>query len=42
MSGQASTMAEATAQALYDARSGLAQALLNGSCLRPARQTRPI
>ncbi|PWZ54640.1 hypothetical protein Zm00014a_032479, partial [Zea mays] len=31
-----------TAQALYGARSGLAQALLNRSCLGPARQTRPI
>jgi hypothetical protein len=34
--------AEATAQVLHDARAGLAQALLNGSCLGPARQTRPI
>jgi hypothetical protein len=29
-------------QALHGARAGLAQALLNGSCLGPARQTRPI
>jgi hypothetical protein len=34
--------AEATAQAPHDARVGLAQTLLNGSCLGPARQTRPI
>jgi hypothetical protein len=34
--------AEATAQAPHDARAGLAQALLNGSYLGPARQTRPI
>jgi hypothetical protein len=34
--------AEATAQAPYGARAGLAQALLNGSCLGPARQTQPI
>jgi hypothetical protein len=34
--------AEATAQAPYDARAGLVQAQLNGSCLVPARQTRPI
>jgi hypothetical protein len=32
----------ATAQAPHDARVGLAEALLNGSCLEPARQTRPI
>jgi hypothetical protein len=38
MSGRA----EATAQARHDARDGLAQALLNGSCLGPAHQTRPI
>jgi hypothetical protein len=31
--------AEATAQEPHDARAGLAQALLNGSCLGPARQT---
>jgi hypothetical protein len=29
--------AEATAQAPHDARAGLAQALLNKSCLGPAR-----
>jgi hypothetical protein len=29
--------AEATAQAPYGAHAGLAQALLNGSCLGPAR-----
>jgi hypothetical protein len=29
-------------QAPHDARAGLAQALLNGSCLGPACQTRPI
>jgi hypothetical protein len=34
--------AEATAQAPHDARARLAYALLNGSCLGPARQTRPI
>jgi hypothetical protein len=34
--------ADATAQAPYDARAELAQALLNGSCLGPARQTRSI
>jgi hypothetical protein len=34
--------AEATAQAPHGARVGLAQALLNGSCLGSARQTRPI
>jgi hypothetical protein len=34
--------AEATAHAPHDARVGLAQALLNGSCLGPARQTRSI
>jgi hypothetical protein len=33
---------EATAQAPHVARDGLAQALLNGSCLGPARQTRLI
>jgi hypothetical protein len=33
---------EATAQAPHNARVGLAQALLNGSYLGPARQTRPI
>jgi hypothetical protein len=33
---------KATVQALHGARAGLAQALLNGSCLGPARQTRPI
>jgi hypothetical protein len=33
---------EATAQTSHDARAGLAQALLNGSCLGPASQTRPI
>jgi hypothetical protein len=33
---------EATAQAPHGARAGLAQALLNGSCLGPARQTRLI
>jgi hypothetical protein len=32
----------ATAQARHDDRVGLAHALLNGSCLGPARQTRPI
>jgi hypothetical protein len=30
------------AQASHDARAGLAPTLLNGSCLRPARQTRSI
>jgi hypothetical protein len=30
------------AQAPHDARVGLAQPLLNGSCLGPARQTRPV
>jgi hypothetical protein len=34
--------AEATAQAPHDARVGLAQGLLNGLCLGPAHQTRPI
>jgi hypothetical protein len=34
--------AEAMAQASHDARARLVQALLNGSCLEPARQTRPI
>jgi hypothetical protein len=34
--------AKARAQARHDARAGLAQALLNGSCIGPARQTRPI
>jgi hypothetical protein len=34
--------AEATTEASHDARAGLAQALLNGSCLGSARQTRPI
>jgi hypothetical protein len=34
--------AEATTQAPHDARVGLAQALLNESCLGPARQTWPI
>jgi hypothetical protein len=34
--------AEATAQSPHDARAGLAQALLNWSCLGPARQTRSI
>jgi hypothetical protein len=34
--------AEATAQAPYNSRAGLVQAQLNGSCLGPARQTRPI
>jgi hypothetical protein len=34
--------AEATALAPHDARVGLAQALLNGSCLRSARQTQSI
>jgi hypothetical protein len=33
---------EATAQAPHDARVGLARALLNRSCLGPARQTRLI
>jgi hypothetical protein len=33
---------EATAQVPHGAPAGLAQALLNGSCLGPARQTRPI
>jgi hypothetical protein len=40
--GRTNTTAEAMAQAPHDARAGLAQALLNGSCLGPARQTRPI
>jgi hypothetical protein len=30
------------AQAPHGARAGLARALLNGSCLGPARQTRPV
>jgi hypothetical protein len=34
--------AKATTQAPHDTRAGLAHALLNGSCLGPARQTRPI
>jgi hypothetical protein len=34
--------AEATVQAPHDARAGLAQTLLNGSCLGPVCQTRPI
>jgi hypothetical protein len=34
--------AEAIAQARHDAHAGLAQALLNGSCLGLARHTRPI
>ena len=34
--------AEATTQARHDAYVGLAQTLLNGSYLGPARQTRPI
>jgi hypothetical protein len=34
--------AEATAQAPHDAHAGLAQTLLNGSCLRPTHQIRPI
>jgi hypothetical protein len=33
---------EARAQARHDARAGLAHALLNGSCIRPARQTQLI
>jgi hypothetical protein len=33
---------EATTQAPHDAHTGLAQGLLNGSCLGPARQTRLI
>jgi hypothetical protein len=33
---------EATAQAPHDACAGLAQALLNGWCLGPARQAQPI
>jgi hypothetical protein len=40
--GRAVLRAEATTQALHDARARLAQALLNGSCLEPARQTQPI
>jgi hypothetical protein len=36
------TWAEATAQAPHEVRAGLAQVLLNGSCLRAARQTRSI
>jgi hypothetical protein len=35
-------LGRATAQALHDTRARLAQTLLNGSCLGPARQTRPI
>jgi hypothetical protein len=35
--GRTSTTAEATAQARYDARAGLAHALLNGPCLGLAR-----
>jgi hypothetical protein len=42
VSGRASTTGRATAQAPHDARDGLAQVLLNVSCLRQARQTRPI
>jgi hypothetical protein len=34
--------AEATAQARHGARVGLAQKLLNGPCIGPARQTQPI
>jgi hypothetical protein len=34
--------AEATTQAPHDARVGLAQTLLNRSCLGPVHQTRPI
>jgi hypothetical protein len=34
--------AEATTQAQHNAHAELAQTLLNGSCLGPARQTRPI
>jgi hypothetical protein len=33
---------KATAQTPHDTRVRLAQAILNGSCLEPARQTRPI
>jgi hypothetical protein len=33
---------KATAQTLHDAHAGFAHALLNGSCLGQARQTRPI
>jgi hypothetical protein len=45
VSGQASITGRGygpTAQAPHVARAGLAQALLNGSCLGPARQTRTI
>jgi hypothetical protein len=42
VSGWTSAMGRATVQAPHDARAGLAQALLNGSCLGPARQTQPI
>jgi hypothetical protein len=40
--GRAVLQAEATTQAPHDPRAGLAQALLNGSCLEPARQTQLI
>jgi hypothetical protein len=44
MSGRAelALQVEATVQAQHNARVGLAQTLLNRSCLGPARQTRPI
>jgi hypothetical protein len=42
VSGVPTLQAEATAQARHDARAGLAQVLLNGSCLGTARQTRSI
>jgi hypothetical protein len=37
-----SCRASTTPQTPHDARAGLAQALLNGSCLGPARYTQPI
>jgi hypothetical protein len=37
MSGQPTLRAEATTQAWHDARTGLAQTLLNGPYLGPAR-----
>jgi hypothetical protein len=42
VSGRARLRAKVTAQASHDARAGLDQTLLNGSCLGLARQTRPI
>jgi hypothetical protein len=42
VSGQASTTGRGYGLSTARARAGLAQALLNGSCLGPARQTRSI